>query len=121
MKKYGITYHNTQIQVSYPRNIRQGICISCKRVKGEEIKVTQLHHTWYEFMLDTVRKNPLLALKNTLEVCFPCHQIADGFRNILDGTSMDRMMMVAKLLPEQQLKKLTIFCREFLKWHNGGK
>ena len=121
LKKWNITYHRVRILVPYPRNIRKGECVVCHRKKGEGIKVTQLHHTFYEFMVETVRKNPLLALKNTIEACFPCHQIADGFRNILDETSMDRMMWVAVLLPENQLRKLADFCRIFLKWYNNGE
>lgn len=72
IKKFSIMYHDTKVSIPYPKNPRSGQCVSCQRVRGVEIKVTQLHHTFYEFMLDTVRKNPLLALKNTLELCFPC-------------------------------------------------
>jgi len=119
LPKWKVIYHDVTILIPYPRNPRTGECNSCHRDKSSgEIKVTQLHHTWYEFKLDTVKKNPLLALKNTLEVCFPCHNIADGFRNILDGTNMERIMSVVVKLPDFQLKKLTIFCKEFLKWYN---
>lgn len=117
MKKYSITYQKTRIMVPYPRPIRLGVCSSCKRDKAKhEIKVTQMHHTIYEFLTKTVKKNPLLALKNAIEFCFPCHGIADGFRAILDKTSLDRMMMVVKLLPRMQLVKLARFCKLFLKW-----
>jgi hypothetical protein len=117
MHRFSVMYHNTRIWIPYPRNPRIGVCVSCKRSKQKkEIKTTQLHHTWYEFLTETVRKNPLLALKNTLECCYPCHLIADGFRNILDKTSMTRIMMVVKMLPKFQLKKLVEFCHKFLDW-----
>ena len=117
LKKYNVTYHRTQIRVPYPRNPRKGVCVSCGRQRGKEIKMTALHHFFYAYSTKAVKKNPLLALKNTLEVCFPCHQIADGLRAILDKTSIDRMMMVAVHLPAVQLDKLAIFCKEFLRWY----
>ena len=119
MKKYNVMYHNTKIQIPYPHNPRLGKCVACKQEVGKTIKVTALHHTCYEFAVDTVKKNPLLALKNVLELDFFCHSIADGFRNILDGTNIPRMMMVAKLLPEFQKEKLAKFCEIFLEYYNN--
>ena len=119
MRKYNVTYHRTQIRVPYPCNPRKGKCVNCGRERGKEIKMTALHHTMYEFSTKAVKKNPLLALKNTLESCFPCHQIADGFRALLDKPSIDRMMMVAVNLPDTQSNKLAIFCKDYLRWHRN--
>lgn len=119
LKKYNVTYHKTQIRVPYPCNPRKGKCAACGRERGKGIKMTALHHFLYAFSTKAVKKNPLLALKNTLEACFPCHRIADGFRALLDKTSIERMMMVAVHLPAVQLDKLAIFCKEFLRWYRN--
>lgn len=125
LKYYGITYQKKRIKIPYPRNIRTGQCVACKRSKKSgEIKVTALHHTKYEFSTGQVLKNVFLALKNTLELCFPCHQIADGFRAILTIGSSDNlrsttsMLRVAKLLSKEQRKSLAQFCEEYFKWWN---
>lgn len=122
-KYYGITYKKKRIKIPYPRNIRTGKCVACKRSKDKgEIKVTAMHHTKYEFSITEVLKNKFLALKNTLELCFSCHQIADGFRGILTIGSSDklwhvsRMLKVAKLLPIEQQVHLEHFCRLFIEW-----
>lgn len=123
-KYYGITYQKKRIKIPYPRNIRTGQCVACKRSKElGEIKVTALHHAKYEFSTGQVLKNVFLALKNTLELCFPCHQIADGFRGILTIGSSDKLrnvhsiLRVAKLLPREQLERLKEFCKLFLEWY----
>lgn len=120
---YGITYKKKRIKIPYPRNIRSGKCVVCKRSREKgEIKITALHHTKYEFDVREVLKNKFLALKNTLELCFSCHQIADGFRGILTIGSSDklwhvsRILKVAKLLPPEQQSQLELFCKQFIEW-----
>jgi len=125
---YSLRYQKKRIKIPYPRNIRLGVCVACKRSKKKgEIKVTALHHVKYEFKLSEIFKNRFLALKNTLELCFPCHQIADGFRGILTIGSSDKLysvtsiIRVAKLMPKNQLKRLAEFCRAFLEWYDNEK
>lgn len=124
VKHYGVVYKKKRIKIPYPRNVRTGRCVACKRSKeAGEIKVTAMHHTKYEFSVQQVLKNVFLALKNTLELCFPCHQIADGFRGILTIGSSDRLrhvttiLRVARLLPKDQLERLKEFCELFLEWY----
>lgn len=62
---------------------RKHKCECCFKVVGRDIKVTALHHWWYAYQPETVRKNPILALDNTVEVCYGCHQVADALRALL--------------------------------------
>lgn len=122
MQKYSITYQKMRVQVSYPRPIRAGKCMACKRKIGNEIKTTQMHHTKYVHSKKAVKKNPLLALDNALELCFFDHVTADGFRSLLlshpsGSLKHPRIIMrTAKLLPSEQLARLELFCKMFLKW-----
>jgi len=113
-KRHYVTYNKTKIPV--PENPRKGQCVSCKRKVGNVIKVTQLHHTIYAFLLRTVKKKPLLALKNILELCFPCHKTADAFRMLLDRTSYERILMVFKVLPRFQQERMLNICEMLLEW-----
>lgn len=40
--------------------------------------ITQLHHVIYKYTTDEVRKNPKLALENTIELCFFCHKVGNS-------------------------------------------
>lgn len=123
MKKYAVAYQKTRIMVPYPRNPRRGICKVCKRRKGDgEIKRTQLHHTHYQYETKTVKANPLLALDNTIEACFPCHQVLDGFRALLDMAKEERVVKAFKVLPKHQQIKFIFIARQINKWwENGGR
>lgn len=121
-KKQKIYYQRTRISFLYPVPIRNGCCIACKRCKSKgEIKTTQKHHTVYAFKTETVKKNPLLALENTLELCFGCHPVADGFRDMLLSNprgalrSINRIFQVGELLPENQQDHFTKVCKEWLR------
>lgn len=118
-----VYYQKTHISIKgYPVQIRRGICIGCKRNKHKgEIKTTQLHHMKYAFETETVLKNPILALENTLELCFGCHPIADGLRDILLSNprgglrKIERIMQIIKLLPPEQQQHFTDLARTWLK------
>jgi len=116
-----IYYQKTRVSFSYPVPIRNGCCVACTRCKGEGIKTTQLHHTKYAFETKTVKQNPVLALENTLELCFGCHPIADGLRLLLLSNprgglrSINRVIQVIKLLPKEQQDHFTKLARTWLK------
>lgn len=116
-----VYYQKTRVAFRYPVQIRRGCCVACRRCKGEGIKTTQLHHTKYAFETKTVKKNPVLALENTLELCFGCHPIADGFRGLLLSNprgglrSTNRIIQVLKLLPKEQRDHFTKLARTWLK------
>jgi 5-methylcytosine-specific restriction endonuclease McrA len=57
-----------------------GICECC----GNKRK-TDTHHVVYLFKTSEVRKNPKLALENTVQLCFPCHRVADAMRIVLQA------------------------------------
>jgi len=120
-KKQGISYSGMHLRFDFPVPIRNGCCIGCLRCIGEGIKRTALHHTKYAYQRETVRKNPYLALDNTLELCYGCHPIADGFRGILLSNprgalrSIQRIIQVVKLLPEEQQEHFTKLCKIWLR------
>lgn len=128
MKRYSVTYQKLKVRIPYPRNPRLGTCVACGRTKESgEIKVTQLHHTTYAHKKTKVKKNPLLALDNTLELCFFDHMTADGLRLMLVMGSSEKLkhpkiiLRVAKLLPKEQLVSLESFCKMFLEYRRGVK
>lgn len=120
--KQKIYYQRTRFSFLFPTPIRTGCCEACLRCKSKgEIKTTQKHHTVYAFETKTVRKNPLLALENTMELCYGCHPVADGFRDILLSNprgalrSINRILQVGELLPEKQQDHFTKLCKAWLR------
>ena len=73
MKKR-IKYRRLSVIVEIPdKKLKCAIC-------GKSDRKLDFHHYNYEFTTDQVRKNPQLALKNTLVLCYPHHKVADAFR-----------------------------------------
>ena len=101
-KVYSVRYAGSRgkgIVLKFPFNPRSGVCQACgKSVERGEIRFTALHHWWYAYQVKTVRKSPLLALENTSEFCFGCHQLADAIRALLYAKPK-RVAMVAECLP----------------------
>jgi len=96
------------VTIYLPVDPRKHKCSCCGKVVGEEIKVTALHHTWYAYQPETVRKNPILALDNTMEVCFGCHQIADAVRALLyaNPSRVSRVANCLKGEPRERFKRV---------------
>jgi len=93
------------VVVTLPFDPRKGKCMACGKSKAKgEIKSTCLHHWWYEFKPATVKKNPILALRNTSELCYYCHQLADAIRALLYA-SPHRVAWVVKCLEGKQREK----------------
>ena len=118
MKKYAVTYQKTKILIPYPRNPRRGICQVCERSKEKkEIKTTQLHHWVYRYETKTVKKNPLLALENTIEVCYGCHKICDWLKDATTGTRPEnfyRIIECANHMPDWMQDRFTKICELWL-------
>jgi len=89
-------YRNRSVVVSKPRN---HICDACKRKVGDEIKRTNRHHWKYAYTYKTVKANPELALENTSEYCFHCHQIADAIKKLTDVNDVSTIIRVLKTAP----------------------
>jgi len=88
-----------------PFDPRKGVCDACGKSKHRgEIHSTALHHWWYEFAPKTVKENPVLALKNTSELCYYCHQLADAIRALLYARP-ERVAAVAELLEGNQRER----------------
>lgn len=104
-KGYRIRYAGSRgkgVTVTLPFDPHKGVCQACgKSIKEGEIKVTFLHHWWYEFQPKTVKENPILAIKNTSELCYYCHQLADAIRALLYANPK-RVADVARLLQGDQ-------------------
>jgi len=84
-----IKYRKLTVEVEGERPKKCSIC-------GKEFKKIDLHHFKYEFTTEQVRKNPQLALKNTIPVCYYDHRIADAIRKVMDNP--ERSKKIAKLL-----------------------
>jgi len=91
--KQNVSYRGKQVVVSVPYKIRKGKCKACPR-KG----FTSLHHWKYAYKIDEIRKNKLLALKNTTELCYPCHELANALRKVSEANLklVDKLYMLRK-------------------------
>jgi len=78
--KQWITYRGKGFKVDVPYKIRKGRCKCC----GKKCW-TNLHHWAYKYKVKEIRKNHLLALENTTELCLPCHDVANSL-NLLSKT-----------------------------------
>lgn len=107
-KKYRTKYAGSRgrgVTVTLPFDPRKGVCQACGKSKHRgEIKYTCLHHWWYEFKPATVKKNPILVLKNTSELCYYCHQLADAIRTLIYAHPK-RVAQVAELLRGERKEK----------------
>ena len=84
MKKIKIKYRRSHFTVKVPDNYEMKCEIpGCNRSNNP--KGIHHHHYKYEFKTKEVRKNPQLALKNTIKLCFFHHRIADAIRFLLDN------------------------------------
>lgn len=70
-KNYTLKYRRFRIS-NLKENPRKPECEVC----GKKGKI-DAHHYKYEFTTKEVRKNKALALKNTISLCYKCHQVAD--------------------------------------------
>jgi hypothetical protein len=117
-KGYTIRYetaHGGGIVVELPFNPRKGKCDACgKTIASGEIKITALHHWWYSYQPKTVKENPILALENTSELCFGCHQCADAIRALIYA-SPQRVAMIAELLRGEPREKFIKVLEEITK------
>jgi hypothetical protein len=101
--KQNITYKKTRVNVNVPYKIRKGKCLCCGK-RGTAGNFTNLHHWIYKFETKQVKKNHLLALKNTTELCFTCHAVADCL-NLLGKTDKKIIEKLTELRDEVLKKK----------------
>jgi len=106
------------VQVPYPESPREGKCDCCGRSRADkEIKRTALHHWKYAYHHNTIKKKPLLVLKNVNEFCFSCHNIADALRSLFEknrGTKDWYLVKTALLMPEDMKERLDKFCNSYM-------
>jgi len=70
-----LKYKRAIIKVNGERPHYCNICGRAGKPRG-----MQFHHFKYAYMVSEVRKNPILAVENTIFICFRCHQVANAFR-----------------------------------------
>jgi hypothetical protein len=71
-----------QTTINLPDMTRPSRCACCSRThtqKGKPLQI-QLHHFRYVYPTKTVKQFPMLALENTVPLCFKCHRVADAVR-----------------------------------------
>ena len=90
--KYRIRYRRAQIAVNIDR---KGHCLACKK-KGR----TEFHHYSYEYTTKQARKDHQLAIRNTIELCYVCHKMADVIKKI--DESPELFLTVARALIKKQ-------------------
>jgi len=87
IKPYRMRYAGSRgkgIVIVLPYDPRKGVCEACGKSKAlGEIRITALHHWFYKYQPKTIREKPMLALENTSELCFYCHELADAIRALL--------------------------------------
>ena len=74
-----IQYRRITVQVSGDRPKVCPVCNHTHTKKGKPLTI-QMHHTRYAYKTSEVRRNPLLALENTVPCCYTCHRILDACR-----------------------------------------
>lgn len=96
------------IIVDVDEPIRKGTCEACKKsVESGKINRTQLHHWKYSYSVETVKKNPLLALEETSELCFYDHtHIADPLKKLSEVKDLNRVVAVLDTAPDEVYDKL---------------
>jgi hypothetical protein len=77
--KQSISYKGKPFNVKVDYLLRPE-CVCCKK-KG----FLYLHHLKYAYTVKEVRANPLLALDNTICVCYKCHEVANAMRKLLEA------------------------------------
>jgi hypothetical protein len=109
------TAHGGGVIVTLPFDPRKHRCDACgKSIEKGEIKVTALHHWYYAYQPKTVQENPMLALDNTSEVCYGCHQVADAVRALLYASPV-RVAQVAELLRGEPRERFIRVLEEVLR------
>jgi len=77
--KIKIRYRRARVTVEVPDNFKRK-CEIC----GKEDGKISFHHYKYTYKTSEVRKNPQLALKNTIMLCYKHHRTADALRKVVD-------------------------------------
>lgn len=68
-----------------------------------------MHHWKYAYATQTVKKKPELALNNTKEYCYHCHQAADAFF-ILSRLDVKTVKGVLNSTPLEVMNKILDLC-----------
>lgn len=118
-RKYRVRYKQHPIYFDHP--IRKDSCEACGRsVKDGDIKSTQKHHWVYSYTVKQVQYNPELALYNTVDLDYYCHQIGDALRVLCTPKSLNRVLNVCRLMPDNMKERFSQICKEWLKMEGKG-
>lgn len=87
--KFRVRYRRIRVTVQGERPVQ---CAACPRHLHKGWKI-ELHHYAYMYTTAEVRKNPQLALENTVPFCYHCHKLADAIKNLMkDPFKFHRVM-----------------------------
>ena len=89
--KQQVRYRRKTIKLDVPYLIRIKQCRCCGRT-GK----TDLHHWVYEFPTKQVQKSKLLALKNTIELCYSCHRLANCISHLDHNKEITEKLYILK-------------------------
>ncbi len=91
-----------RLTVNLPEEIKPTICVVCGRA-GNKI---DHHHYYYSYETKDVKKKPILVLDNTINVCFPCHLIADAVRITVEHKEIsEKIRKMTKIKTTRQTRK----------------
>lgn len=94
------------VTVDVDKPIRIGVCEACgRKIEDGQISVTALHHWFYKYRNETVKKKPILALENTSEYCFYGHLIADAIRMLISVKNPKWIKNVLDSAPNEAYNK----------------
>ncbi|MHA1305339.1 MAG: hypothetical protein ACTSPI_16695 [Candidatus Heimdallarchaeaceae archaeon] len=99
--KIRIKYRRARVTVTVPDNFKRECCIEdCPNKHGK----IDFHHYRYAYKTSEIRKNPQLALKNTILLCFHHHRIADAMRTI--ENNYDIVHEIDKKIEDMDIKPI---------------
>jgi hypothetical protein len=81
--KFKIKYRRATFTVEGEKS---DTCQSCH--KKPHKSGLHFHHRKYAYSTKEVRKNPQLALENTIQLCWYCHRVADALRVVESNPSI---------------------------------
>lgn len=91
VQKFRVRYRRARVTVE---GTRPNKCAACP-VREDGLGRVELHHWKYAYSTAEVRKNPQLALENTIPLCYLCHRVADHIKNIMKDSERFHQVMTA--------------------------
>ena len=116
MPKFPVVYQRRTVHVELDSSPKEGRCDACGKECGKGIKQTAIHHHKYAYSWKYVSEHPEAALHYTSELDYSCHQIGNALMVLMRVKleSVDRIMGVARLMPDDLKEKMDKLCSLWL-------